>query len=145
MNTETTQASLPTEPRGLLDWLRQTYPTFGDCKPLALRIDAEIAKRHPELARKALRTALRIHVNSTRYLKAIEKGRERFDLDGAVAGEITDEQRAHAAQTLKQRFAEAVRAKREKEAQARAAEKAAEAERRRSEKLQQLVGKFSRG
>jgi ProP effector len=80
---------------------------------------------------------MRLHTASTRYLKAVEKAAARFDLDGKEDGAVTDEQRAHARQTLKDRFAESAKrqkAKREEE----------EAEQRRAEKLQQLLGKFSK-
>ncbi|MBC9070857.1 ProQ/FinO family protein [Thauera sp. CAU 1555] len=144
MNTESTpapQAAEPQqtaiEPRELLKKLQAVSPTFKDCRPLAIRIDAAIHERFPEFSRKALRSALRLHTASTRYLKAVEKGDTRFDLDGKPAGEVTEEQRTHAATLLKERFAKAAK-------EQRAKREADEAERRRQEKLAQLVGKFSR-
>lgn len=125
------------EPRALLQQLQALSPTFRDCKPLALRIDANILERFPQFERKTLRAALRMHTASTRYLKAVERSTERFDFDGKVAGEVTEEQRTHAAATLKERFAAAAK-------QQRAKREADEAERRRSEKLQQLVSKFGK-
>lgn len=125
------------EPRALLQQLQTLSPTFRDCKPLALRIDANILERFPQFERKTLRAALRMHTASTRYLKAVERSTERFDFDGKVAGEVTEEQRTHAAATLKERFAAAAK-------QQRAKREADEAERRRSEKLQQLVSKFGK-
>lgn len=144
MNTEQTIATQPElrpqaadEPRELLKKLQAVSPTFRDCQPLAIRIDAAIHQRFPEFSRKALRTALRLHTSSTRYLKAVEKGDTRFDLDGHPAGEVTEAQRNHAAALLKERFAKAAQAR-------RAQREAAEAERRRQEKLARLVDKFSR-
>lgn len=137
MNTEASPVALPKDPRTLREWLATISPTFKECKPLALRIDASILERYPELDRKTLRSALRLYTGSTRYLKALEKGQARFDLDGNEAGPVTEEQRTHAAETLKTRFAEAARQRRE-------AQKAEEAERRRTEKLQQLVGRFAK-
>lgn len=125
------------EPRAMLQRLQAECAAFRDCKPLALKIDASILARFPDFDRKNLRTALRMHTASTRYLKAIERSRERFDLDGMPAGEVTDEQRSHAAATLKERFAAVAKQQREKR-------EAEEAERRRNEKLQQLVSKFGR-
>lgn len=125
------------EPRALLQQLQALSPTFRDCKPLALRIDANILERFPQFERKTLRAALRMHTASTRYLKAVERSTERFDFDGKVAGEVTEEQRTHAATTLKERFAAAAK-------QQRAKREADEAVRRRSEKLQQLVSKFGK-
>lgn len=125
------------EPRAILQRLLAASPTFRDSKPLALRIDATIHERFPEFDRKSLRGALRMHTASTRYLKAMERSTERFDLDGNVSGEVTEEQRAHAATTLKERFAAVARQQREKR-------EADEAERRHAEKLKQLVTKFGR-
>ncbi len=130
--------------RGLLAKLQEISPTFREVRPLALRIDKAIAARFPDIDRKVIRSAMRQHTASTRYLKAMEKATERFDLDGKVDGEVTAEQREHAKQTLKERFAEV--AKRKKAAlDAEKAQRAAEdAERRKAEKLQQLLGKFSK-
>ncbi|WP_206186254.1 ProQ/FINO family protein [Thauera propionica] len=125
------------EPRTLLQRLQKEFAAFRDCKPLALKIDASIAERMPEIDRKSLRAALRMHTASTRYLKAVERSQQRFDLDGQPAGEVTEEQRTHAATTLKERFAAVAKQQKEKR-EAEAAEK------RRTEKLQQLMSKFGR-
>ena len=63
--------------------------------------------------------------------------RTTFDLDGKPAGEVTKEQREHAATLLKERFAAVAKQQREKR-------EAEEAERRRDEKLKQLMSKFGR-
>ena len=125
------------EPRAILKRLQAESPAFRDSKPLALKIDASILARFPDFDRKNLRIALRMHTASTKYLKAVERGGERFDLEGKASGEVTEEQRQHAAATLKQRFAAVAKQQREKR-------EAEEAERRRAEKLQQLVSKFGR-
>jgi ProP effector len=125
------------EPRALLQRLQEAFPAFRDCKPLALKIDASIVERMPEIDRKSLRAALRMYTASTRYLKAVERSQQRFDLDGQPAGEVTEEQRTHASTALKERFAAVAKQQKEK----RAAEVA---EKRRTEKLQQLVSKFGR-
>lgn len=131
------------DPRSLIIRLQESSPTFRDFKPVALRIDKAIMARFPEIDRKVVRTAMRIHTASTRYLKSMEKATQRFDLDGVEAGEVTEEHRAHAALTLKERFAEIARRKREK-LQAEAARlREEEAERRKAEKLEQLKNKFS--
>lgn len=130
--------------RALLLRLQELSPAFRECRPLALRIDKAILARFPELDRKLVRSAMRMHTNSTRYLKAMEKATQRFDLDGNADGEVTDEHRAFAAQTLKERFAESARRKRDKLREARAREREQEAERRTAEKLQQLVGRFGK-
>ena len=130
--------------RGLLQKLQEISPTFSEVKPLALRIDKAIAERFPEVDRKVVRSAMRMHTATTRYLKAVEKASARFDLDGNESGEVTEEQRQHAAQTLKERFAEVAKRKKAAAEAERERERAEEAERRKTEKLAQLVGKFGR-
>ena len=125
------------EPRAMLKRLQSESPAFRDCKPLALKIDSSILARFSDFDRKNLRIALRMHTASTKYLKAVERGTERFDLDGKPAGEVTQEQREHAATLLKERFAAVAKQQREKR-------EAEEAERRREEKLKQLMTKFGR-
>lgn len=130
--------------RGLLAKLQEVSPTFREVRPLALRIDKAIAARFPDVDRKVIRGAMRQHTASTRYLKAMEKATERFDLDGKGDGEVTAEQREHAKQTLKERFAEVAKRKKAALEQEKAQRAAEEAERRKAEKLQQLLGKFSK-
>ena len=125
------------EPRALLQRLQKEFSAFRDCKPLALKIDASIAERMPDIDRKSLRAAMRMHTASTRYLKAVERAQQRFDLEGQPAGEVTEEQRTHASTTLKERFAAVAKQQKDKR-EAEAAEK------RRTEKLQQLMTKFGR-
>lgn len=132
------------DPREVLRRLQEASPTFRDCKPLALGIDKAIHGRFPEFDRKSVRHAMRLHVSSTRYLKAVEKATERFDLDGNANGEITEEHRQHAAQTLKERFAAAAKRKRDQEKEEQSRKRSEEAEQRKAERLHQLVGKFSK-
>ncbi len=127
-------------PRALLKQLQQQFPPFRDCLPLAIGIDKQLLAKLPGLDRKAMRAALGIHTGSLRYLRAMEKASVRFNLDGTQGAEVTDTHRAHAKETLQQRFKkEAERKKAEREA---AAEQ--EANRLRQEKLLQLANKFSR-
>jgi ProP effector len=127
--------------RALLKQLQQQFPAFRDCLPLAIGIDKQLLARIPGLDRKTMRAALGIHTGSMRYLRAMEKATQRFDLDGVAGAEVTDTHRLHAKEQLQLRF--------KKEAERKKAEKAAEAEaeaaRLRQEKLQQLASKFSRG
>lgn len=126
--------------RSLLKQFQQQFPAFRDCLPLAIGIDKQILARMPELDRKTMRTALGIHTGSLRYLRAMEKATVRYDLDGTAGAEVTDTHRAHAKDTLQQRFKkEAERKKAERDAA-----QAAEADKLRQEKLLQLASKFSR-
>jgi len=143
MNTPTAPSPAQTA-RALIKELQEKFAVFRDCQPLAIGIDKQLLTRMPELDRKVLRTALGIHTNSLRYLKIMEKATIRFDLDGNAAAEVTDTHRAHAVETMRERFkkdAEKRKALRDAE---QAARKEAEAERQRTEKLGQLLAKFSR-
>lgn len=123
--------------RALLKEFQEKFVVFRDAQPLAIGIDKQLLARFPDLDRKALRMALRFHTNSVRYLKAMEKATARFDLDGNPTDEVTEAHRAHASETIRERF------KKDAE-QRRAQRQVEEAERRRSEKLEQLAAKFGR-
>lgn len=142
-----TSATPPTQPspaRELLRLLQDSFAPFKAFQPLAIGIDAAIQERMPEVDRKTLRTALRLHTHSMRYLKAMEKATARLDLDGNPAGEVTEDQRKHATDILKERFKKAATERRAREAEVRARE-AEEAEtRRKAEKLQQLAARFAK-
>ncbi len=124
---------------------------FRNHSPLAIGIDRQIFALLPDLEKKALRLAMRSHTISTRYLKEMEKGTVRLNLDGTPAGEVTDENRQHAAELLRERFKKQAEqrkageaATKAAEAEAKAAEAAIKAEAERLEKLSQLAEKFGR-
>jgi len=126
--------------RALLKQLQQEFPAFRDCLPLAIGIDKQLLARMPGLDRKTMRAALGIHTGSMRYLRAMEKAKVRYNLDGTPGAEVTDTHRQHAKEQLQERFKkEAERKKAERDAAA-----AEEAARQRQEKLQALANKFSR-
>ena len=86
--------------------LRQQFPALfaGATKPLKLRIQADIQARAPGLfSRTALSAFLRRHTGRTGYLIALTRATQRFDLDGAPAGEISAEHRQAALDELARR------------------------------------------
>lgn len=130
--------------RALLKELEAGFPAFRDCLPLAIGIDKQLLARLPELDRKVLRTALRMHTHSLRYLKGMEKAALRFDLDGQAGDAVDEAHRAHASEILRERFKKNAE-QRKAQAEAGKAQREAEAaERRRNEKLGQLAAKFAR-
>lgn len=130
--------------RTLLKQFQEKFPVFAECKPLAIGIDKQLLAQLPELNRKALRIALRIHTNSLRYLKGLEHATVRSNLDGSAADEVTEAHRDHAAQTLKERFKKnAAHRKAQREAE-EAQRKLDDAARQHAEKLNLLAQKFSR-
>ena len=136
MTTETTPEKA-VDPRALLKDLQARFDVFRNFSPLAIGIDKQVFAQLPDVSKKALRLAMRSHTISTRYLKEMEKGTVRLNLDGTPAGEVTDENRQHAAELLRERF------KKQAE-QRKAAAAEAKAEQRRQEKLTALAEKFSR-
>jgi ProP effector len=136
MTSETT-TDKPVDARALLKDLQTRFDVFRNFSPLAIGIDKQVFAQLPDVSKKSLRMAMRSHTNTTRYRKEMEKGSMRLNLDGSPAGEVTDENRQHAAEQLKERF--------KKQAELRkAAEAEAKAEQRRAEKLNQLAEKFCR-
>jgi ProP effector len=110
----------------------------GQPKPLKLRIQADIQQRAPGLfTRRTLSAFLHRHTTTTAYLIALSQAKERFDLDGAPAGELANEHREAAVTELarrravhEERRAAENAARRAAEAQARQANVAADQARR---------------
>lgn len=129
--------------RALLRELQEKYAVLRDAQPLAIGIDKQLIAQQPEISRKALRIALGIHTNSLRYLKAMKKADERFDLEGKPAGAVTEEQRAHAAAMLEERLKKDAEMRKTQRQAQQAQKKAEEEAQRRADKLNQLAAKFS--
>jgi ProP effector len=144
MNTAESTPTKPTDARVLLKDLQARFDVFRNHSPLAIGIDKQVFAQLPDLEKKALRLAMRSHTISTRYLKEMEKGTVRLNLDGTPAGEVTDENRQHAAELLRERFKKQIEQRKAAEAETRAAEAAAKAEQLRAAKLSQLTEKFGR-
>ena len=130
--------------RALLKDIQARHDVFRNFSPLAIGIDKQLLAQQPELNRKALRIALRNHTMSTRYLKEIQTGTVRFNLDGTSADEVTEEARTHSAELLRERFKKQAELRKAEQEAARAEQEAARAEQRRQEKLSQLTEKFGR-
>jgi ProP effector len=127
----------------VLDTLGQSFKVFQDCQPLALGIHKTIKERLPELNAQDLRTAMRIHTASTRYLKVLSQADKRFDLDGAPAGEVTAEQRQQALDTLRERFKKKADVHKAELRAKQAAQQQAVLEKQRQERLLKLAEKFN--
>ena len=150
MTTETEVPNMSAQARNLLVELRQRFPAFGQCLPLAIGIDKLLLAEMPELSRKTLRVALNMHTNSSRYLKAMATATQRFDLAGVAAADVSEEHRSRAADMLKERFKKereqrnATRVADETKRRAEEAQRKIDAEAEaRAEKLLQLAAKFS--
>ena len=116
-------------PREVLHRLRISFKVFRDFMPLAMGIDKAIRERLPEIDPNDLRIAIKIQKSSPHYLKALSQSKSRFNLDGEVAGEVTNEQRQVALDGLRKLYgAKAARHK---------------AALKHQEKLNKLVTKFN--
>jgi ProP effector len=130
--------ALAVRARELLAQLRERYPVFKECQPLAIGIDKELIAAMPDIDRKALRVALSMHTKSSRYLTMVRKAKTRMNLEGRPAGPISEAQRSHAKQMLDARYPEQAA-----ERETRRREKEEEQNQRRmNEKLNQLMMKF---
>jgi hypothetical protein len=118
MNDTTTPAStdapapspVPARPdgAGCGERLKQRFPALftGAPKPLKLRIQTDIQEQAPgEFTKQDLSAFFRRYTTSTGYLIAVSKGTTRFGLDGAAAGELSEEHRRIAAEELTRRRA----------------------------------------
>ena len=88
--------------------LKQLFPALfaGAPKPLKLRIQADIQERAPgRFSKPVLSAFFRRYTGSTSYLIALSRATQRFDLDGAPAGELSEEHRQLAAEELARRRA----------------------------------------
>jgi len=140
MNTPNPVPSPAQAARALLKQLQADFPVFRQAKPLSIGIDKQLIGKLPDVNRKILRIALGMHTNSTRYLKAMEKAAERYNLEGNVDGEVSETHRTHAAEVLRERQKKEAEQRRVE----RAAQQAEQARRQSEEKLHQLAAKFSR-
>lgn len=97
--------------RALLDALAQRYPACftrdrDQVRPLAIGIQqklrAELAGDDDlkETPGWMVRQALAIYTRSPAYFRAIIDKRPRINLDGSVAGEVTEQEQAHASSQL---------------------------------------------
>ena len=83
--------------------LKQLFPALftGMAKPLKLRIQADIQTRAPGLfTKQLLSVVLRRYTGSHSYLVALTQATQRFDLDGAAAGELSAEHKQAAMDEL---------------------------------------------
>jgi sRNA-binding protein len=100
--------------------LAEYFPSLfgGPARPIKLRIQSDIQERAPGVfGRRELSLFLHRHTTSTAYLKSMVGLRQRFDLDGAPAGEVAEEHLAAATVELERRWAIVV-ARRQEQARA---------------------------
>ena len=156
--TTTATAARDMTPAACAALLKQHFPAlFGNqAKPMKLRIQADINLRAPGVFTKAALSAFfRRYTGSTAYLIALGKATQRFDLDGAPAGELTEEHRQLARDELTRRRevtrereqqtrVEAQARNTQERAQARAQEQARQAQHAEQQQARQARGALLR-
>lgn len=98
----------PLDLNALLERLRERYPVFRECRPLALGSGREILAAAPDLgvSKLALRRWLNLWVNRTPYLRALATdGAVRYALDGSPGDPVSLDHQEHALAELKRRLA----------------------------------------
>ena len=93
-------------PAAVAAQLKALFPGLfaGAVKPIQLRVQTDIQARAPgQFSKAQLSAFLRRHTGSTGYLIALSKATHRFDLDGAPAGELSEEHRSVAREELTRR------------------------------------------
>ena len=103
----TAEAAVPgLSPAAVAAKLKSLFPGLfgGAFKPIQLRVQIDIQARAPgQFSKAQLSGFLRRYTGSTGYLIALSKATHRFDLDGAQAGELSDEHRAASREELTRR------------------------------------------
>ncbi|MBK9952910.1 MAG: hypothetical protein IPP10_15790 [Candidatus Competibacteraceae bacterium] len=102
--TRSADQSSDSDPTKLLADLRERFPVLADFRPPKIRIHLDV-RAALEGSGPSIRIAraMHCHANHGLYLKALAKGGPRYNLAGEVDGEVTEEQRRHAIQQLKER------------------------------------------
>ena len=106
--TQPSAAPAAPTPNACAAQLKQLFPALfgGTPKPIKLRIQNDIQERAPGVFTKIeLSAFFRRYTGSTAYLIAVTRAKQRFDLDGAPSGELSDEHRKIAADELARRRA----------------------------------------
>ncbi len=88
--------------------LKVRFPALfaGAPKPIKLRIQVDIQEQAPgEFTKQDLSAFFRRYTMSHGYLLAVSRGTQRFGLDGAPAGELSEEHRRLASEELARRRA----------------------------------------
>ncbi|GGO75814.1 hypothetical protein GCM10011348_01500 [Marinobacterium nitratireducens] len=117
--------------------LIDTYPkTFSrsQVRPLKIGIQEDLLA-DDKVSKNKIKRALASYVRSLAYYRSLQAGADRIDLNGAAAGQVSDQEAEHAKGKLK----ELNRQRREREKQRRQDEREREKSERINNKLEQLM------
>lgn len=110
----------------LAEQFPKCFTTGKEAKPLKIGIFKDLAERldgDTRVSRTLLRQALRRYTSSWKYLRCVEQGGQRVDLDGNECGELEQEHIDHAKETLTESRAKFLEKKKEQNAKAAAENK----------------------
>lgn len=91
----------------LLTEMRNDFPVFEQCLPLASGIEEELTPHFPRDPGWRVIAALRRHVHESDYLRGLLRNNERYGLHGEVRSHVSEGERHHA-QRLLERMGESV-------------------------------------
>jgi len=87
--------------RAMRERMRRDYRVVGDRWPLAIGIDGALIEAYEGVETPGvIREALTAHCREPAYLRGLARTLERYDLDGAIAGEVARKHRALARHRL---------------------------------------------
>lgn len=98
----------PLDHTALLNALRERYPAFRECRPLALGSGRELMVAAPDLgvSKVNMKRWLRLWTGSTPYLKALATdGAVRYALDGTPGDPVSQDHQEHALKEVTRRLA----------------------------------------
>lgn len=98
----------PLDPNALLAALRQRYPVFQECRPLALGSGRELMAAAPDLgvSKVSMKRWIRMWVTRTGYLKTLATdGAVRYALDGTPGDPVRPDHQEHALKEVARRLA----------------------------------------
>jgi ProP effector len=88
----------------VIEALKKRYPAiFTTRKPLKIGIRADILARKGFVDDDMFKRGIRRWVVCTEYIQLIANGGDRYDLDGNVSGQISDEDRGRAIAKIERR------------------------------------------
>lgn len=98
----------PLDHNALLAALRERYPVFQECRPLALGSGRELMAAAPDLgvSKVGMKRWIRMWVTRTGYLKALATdGAVRYAMDGTPGDPVSPDHREHALKEVARRLA----------------------------------------
>ncbi len=89
----------------MLELLFEKYPKVfikgKNVLPLKVGISNDILENNPDMSATDLEYAMHYYTNGLQYHKAVTRGQHRYDLNGEIAGVVTDKEKGNARHHVK--------------------------------------------